>query len=194
MMVVGLTGGIGSGKSTVAKMLEELGVPVYNSDIEAKSLMVSSKVLKRKIVVLLGEQSYSEKELNREYIASRVFKDRALLQKLNEIVHPAVRKHFIRWSKKQDHPYVVQETALLFENGSNYLYDKTILVTAPKDIRVARIVARDGSTKQQVLQRMQNQLGDEQKLALADFVIENIDLDRTAMKLRELNKALLAYC
>ncbi len=193
-MVVGLTGGIGSGKSTVAKMLEELGVPVYNSDIEAKSLMVNSKVLKRKIVELLGAQSYNENELNREYIASRVFKDRALLQKLNEIVHPAVRKHFIKWSKKQDHPYVVQETALLFENGSNYLYDKTILVTAPKDIRVARIVARDGSTKQQVLQRMQNQLGDEQKLALADFVIENIDLDRTAIKLRALNKALLEYC
>ena len=193
-MVVGLTGGIGSGKSTVAKMLEELGVPVYNSDIEAKSLMVNSKVLKRKIVELLGPQSYNENELNREYIASRVFKDRALLQKLNEIVHPAVRKHFIKWSKKQDHPYVVQETALLFENGSNYLYDKTILVTAPKDIRVARIVARDGSTKQQVLQRMQNQLGDEQKLALADFVIENIDLDRTAIKLRALNKALLEYC
>jgi dephospho-CoA kinase len=194
MMVVGLTGGIGSGKSTVAKMLEELGVPVYNSDIEAKNLMVTSKVLKRKIVALLGEQSYSKNELNREYIASLVFNDRALLQKLNEIVHPAVRKHFIKWSKKQDHPYVVQETALLFENGSNYLYDKTILVTAPKDIRVARIVARDGSTKQQVLQRMQNQLGDEQKLALADFVIENIDLDRTAIKLRELNKALLEYC
>lgn len=193
-MVVGLTGGIGSGKSTVAKMLEELGVPVYNSDIEAKNLMVTSKVLKRKIVALLGEQSYSKNELNREYIASLVFNDRALLQKLNEIVHPAVRKHFIKWSKKQDHPYVVQETALLFENGSNYLYDKTILVTAPKDIRVARIVARDGSTKQQVLQRMQNQLGDEQKLALADFVIENIDLDRTAIKLRELNKALLEYC
>lgn len=193
-MVVGLTGGIGSGKSTVAKMLEELGVPVYNSDIAAKNLMVTSKVLKRKIVALLGEQSYSKNELNREYIASLVFNDRALLQKLNEIVHPAVRKHFIKWSKKQDHPYVVQETALLFENGSNYLYDKTILVTAPKDIRVARIVARDGSTKQQVLQRMQNQLGDEQKLALADFVIENIDLDRTAIKLRELNKALLEYC
>ena len=193
-MVVGLTGGIGSGKSTVAKMLEELGVPVYNSDIEAKNLMVTSKVLKRKIVALLGEQSYSKNELNREYIASLVFNDRALLQKLNEIVHPAVRKHFIKWSKKQDHPYVVQETALLFENGSNYLYDKTILVTAPKDIRVARIVARDGSTKQQVLQRMQNQLGDEQKLALADFVIENIDLDRTVIKLRELNKALLEYC
>lgn len=193
-MVVGLTGGIGSGKSTVAKMLEELGVPVYNSDIEAKNLMVTSKVLKRKIVALLGEQSYSKNELNREYIASLVFNDRDLLQKLNEIVHPAVRKHFIKWSKKQDHPYVVQETALLFENGSNYLYDKTILVTAPKDIRVARIVARDGSTKQQVLQRMQNQLGDEQKLALADFVIENIDLDRTAIKLRELNKALLEYC
>ena len=193
-MVVGLTGGIGSGKSTVAKMLEELGVPVYNSDIEAKNLMVTSKVLKRKIVALLGEQSYSKNELNREYIASLVFNDRALLQKLNEIVHPAVRKHFIKWSKKQDHPYVVQETALLFENGSNYLYDKTILVIAPKDIRVARIVARDGSTKQQVLQRMQNQLGDEQKLALADFVIENIDLDRTAIKLRELNKALLEYC
>lgn len=193
-MVVGLTGGIGSGKSTVAKMFEKLGVPVYNSDIEAKSLMLRSKMLRRKIIGLLGEQSYTDTELNRAFIATRIFNDRELLQKLNEIVHPAVRKHFIKWCEKQDHPYVVQETALLFENGSTNLYDKTVLVTAPKDIRIDRITARDGSTKAQILQRMENQLGDEQKLALADFVIENIELSETTIKLSDLNKALLEYC
>lgn len=193
-MVVGLTGGIGSGKSTVAKMLAALGVPVYNSDIEAKSLMVRSKVLKRKIIALLGEQSYKGAALNRRYIASRVFNDRQLLQQLNELVHPAVRKHFVKWCKKQDCRYVVQETALLFENGSNYLYDKTILVTAPKEIRINRIVERDGSTRKQVLERMKNQMTDEEKLPLADFVIENNDLSNTELKTREVNDALLAYC
>lgn len=193
-MIVGLTGGIGSGKSTVAKMLGELGVPVYNSDIAAKELMVSSKVLRRKIVALLGPDSYEGQVLNRGYIASCVFNDKVLLQKLNEIVHPAVRKHFIQWCKKQEHPYVVQETALLFENGSNYLYDKTVLVTAPKNIRLKRIMARDGSTEAQVLGRMENQMGDEEKLPLADFVIENNELSRTQDSVLALNKSLLEYC
>lgn len=193
-MIVGLTGGIGSGKSTVSKMFEGLGVPVYNSDKEAKNLMVSSKVLIRKIEELLGEKAYKGSTLNRAYIASRVFNDKALLQQLNQIVHPAVRKHFMKWCKKQEHPYVVQETALLFENGSNYLYDKTILITAPREIRIDRIIARDGSSKTQVLERMKNQMDDMEKLPLADFVIANIDLTKTALKVEEVNEALLAYC
>lgn len=193
-MIVGLTGGIGSGKSTVAEMLGALGVPVYNSDLAAKELMVGSKVLRRKIVALLGPDAYEGQALNRGYIASRVFNDKVLLQKLNEIVHPAVRKHFVKWCKKQGHPYVVQETALLFENGSNYSYDKTVLVTAPKDIRIKRIIERDGSTEAQVLDRMANQMPDEEKLPLADFVIENLELSKTQDSVLALNMSLLEYC
>ncbi|MFD0797672.1 dephospho-CoA kinase [Maribacter chungangensis] len=194
MMLVGLTGGIGSGKSTVGKLLEDLGVPVYNSDIEAKRLMNTSKVLRRKIVQLLGEEAFVDDTLNRAYIAKKVFNDKALLEKLNGIVHPAVRKHFLRWAKKKDHPYVVQETALLFENGMQDYYDKTVLVTAPKDIRIKRIMERDGSTRQQVLDRMDNQLDDAIKLPLADYVLENIELDKIKGKVQALNIALLEYC
>ncbi len=194
MKIVGLTGGIGSGKSTVAKFFQELGVPVYNSDVEAKKLMGSSKVLQRKIEMLLGPEAYNNNALNRSYIAEKIFNDKQLLIKLNSLVHPAVRKHFIRWSKKQCHPYVIQETALLFENGAKDFYDKTILVTAPKETRIQRIISRDASTAKQVIDRMQNQLEDEQKIPLADFVVENKSLSQTRQKVKELNKALLEYC
>jgi dephospho-CoA kinase len=193
MIIVGLTGGIGSGKSMVGKLLEDLGVPVYNSDIEAKRLMHTSKVLRKKIVQLLGAESFLDGALNRSFIAEKVFNDKKLLQKLNGIVHPAVKKHFLGWAKKQEHPYVVQETALLFENGMQEFYNKIILVTAPKDIRIERIISRDGSTKQQVLERMSNQMGDNIKVPLADYVVANIDFDETIKKVTELNMALLAY-
>ena len=193
-MIVGLTGGIGSGKSTVGKLLEELGVPVYNSDIEAKRLMNKSKVLRKDIVGLLGEESYVNDQLNRPYIAKKVFNDKALLDKLNGIVHPAVRKHFLRWAKKQQKPYVVQETALLFENGMQDFYDKIVLVTAPKNIRIERIIARDGSTRQEILERMDNQLADRIKSPLSDYVLENIEYDKTKSKVKALNIALLGYC
>jgi len=194
MMIVGLTGGIGSGKSTVAKLLQELGVPVYNSDAEAKKLMETSKVLQKKIKMLLGPDAYGNTTLNRSYIAEMVFNDKQLLSKLNAIVHPAVRKHFMGWATKQDHPFVVQETALLFENDAKNRYDKTILVTAPKEIRIQRIISRDSSTTKEILERMRNQLEDEQKIPLADFVVENITLSQTRKKVKDLYKALLEYC
>lgn len=193
-MIVGLTGGIGSGKSTIGKLLIDLGVPVYNSDREAKRLMNTSKVLRRKIIQLLGAESYTDGMLNRTFVAEKVFNDKTLLHKLNCIVHPAVRKHFLRWSKKQNYPYVVQETALLFENQMQDIYDKIILVTAPKDVRIERIVERDGSSRQQVLERMENQLDDAKKIPFADYRVENIDLQETKAKVKKLNMALLAYC
>lgn len=193
-MIVGLTGGIGSGKSTIGKLLEDLGVPVYNSDREAKRLMNTSKVLRRKIIQLMGEESYTDDMLNRPFIAQKVFIDKDLLHKLNRIVHPAVRKHFLRWSKKQNYPYVVQETALLFENQMQDLYDKIILVTAPKDTRIERIVGRDNCSRQHVLDRMQNQLDDAKKIPFSDYIVVNIGIQETKAKVKKLNKALLAYC
>ena len=136
MIVVGLTGGIGSGKSTVGKFLKDLGVSVYNSDYQAKKLMESSKKIRTEIQALFGEEAYTDKKLNRAYIAKLVFEDKKLLEKLNNIVHPAVRKHFIKWVKKQNSPYVVQETALLFENKSMDFYDKIVLVMAPVELRI----------------------------------------------------------
>lgn len=193
MRVVGLTGGIGSGKTTVARIFEELGVPVYNSDVEAKKLMHSSKKIKKELVALFGEEAYLDNKLNRPFIANAVFKDEILLKKLNKIVHPEVRKHFLKWCGKHEHPYVLQETALLFENQAQDFYDKIILVTAPKELRIERLLERDGSTKDDILARMNNQLEDKKKAPLADFVIENIILEKTKRKVAEINEAILGF-
>lgn len=192
MMLVGLTGGIGSGKSTVAQMFRDLGVPVYDSDKEAKSLMVNSPELKSAIIDLLGDKAYSKNTLNRSYIAELVFKDAGLLKKLNKIVHPAVRQHFLEWAMAQATPYVIQETALIFENGAQDNYSATILVTAPLKLRLQRVMARDGVGKQVVLDRMKNQMDDNQKIDLAQFCIENIDLEETKEKVKRLHAQLLA--
>ena len=193
-MIVGLTGGIGSGKSTVAKFFKALGVPVYDSDDQAKRLMKSSKKIRKKIIALLGEEAYQDKALNKPFIAKLVFGDEELLEKLNGIVHPAVRKHFLKWYQKQTHPYVVQETALLFENKSSDFYDKIILVTAPVKTRIARVMSRDNSSEEQVMARIKNRLEDAVKIELSNYIIENINLEETKDKVITLNKALLEYC
>ncbi len=191
MKLIGLTGGIGSGKSTVAKMFEALGVPVYNSDTEAKLLMVSSKKIKNAIIALFGEEAYQDGHLNRDLIAEKVFTNKNLLTQLNAIVHPAVKEHFQSWVKKQDHPYVVQEAAIIFENGIQDRYDATVLVTAPKDMRIKRVVSRDNVKEQDVLSRMDNQWAEADKMVLATYVIHNIDLEETKRKVQEIHQVFL---
>ncbi len=193
-MIVGLTGGIGSGKSTVGSMFKELGIPVYNSDERAKELMHTSKTLRKQLLELFGEEAYINETLNKAFIAEKVFKDSAKLTALNRIVHPAVRKDFSTWAASQKAPYVIQETALLFENKAQKFYDRTILVTAPKEDRIQRVLARDNATRKQVLARMDKQLDDFEKLELADSVIENIDLERTRAEVQKLHQSILADC
>lgn len=192
MMLVGLTGGIGSGKSTVAEMFRDLDVPVYDSDLEAKQLMVTSMEMRQSILDLFGDEAYKGESLNRKYIADQVFKNTELLKKLNGIVHPAVRKHFLEWMEQQSAPYVIQETALIFENGVQDQYDATILVTAPLNVRLERVMKRDNTTEQAVMDRMKNQMDDNQKIDLAQFCIENVDLDTTREKVNQLHHKLLA--
>ena len=194
MIIIGLTGGMGSGKSTVGTMFRDLGIPVYNSDERAKQLMNTSKKIKKELIGLFGKEAYSEEELNRPFIAEKVFNDADLLTKLNGIVHPKVRKDFLKWTKKQNTPYVIQETALLFENKSQELYDKVILVTAPKELRIQRVLKRDKSSREQINSRMNNQLDDDIKIKLADYIIENIDLDITRSKILELHERILTNC
>lgn len=193
-MIVGLTGGIGSGKTTVANFFKDLGVPVYNSDKEARKLMRKAKKVKSAIIELLGEDAYLGKKLNKTYISEKIFNNAELLQELNEIVHPAVRNHFLKWAKKQDAPYVIQETALIFENKMQAFYDKIILVVAPKPQRILRVAERDGISKEQVESRLKNQFEDDQKIPLAHFIIDNTNLLKTKKKVAELNRALLDYC
>ncbi|NNE76371.1 MAG: dephospho-CoA kinase [Pricia sp.] len=193
MFIVGLTGGIGSGKTTVGKFFAELGVPVYNSDEEAKRLMADSEEVKMAITDLLGNEAYEGDKLNKKYISERVFTNKGLLKSLNAIVHPAVRKHFLSWAKRQDSVYVIQEAAIIFEIGSQNFYDKIILVTAPKNLRIDRILNRDEKeSKSGVETRMANQWDDTKKITASHYVIENLDRSKTRDRVLEVHHALLA--
>lgn len=191
MKIVGLTGGIGSGKTTVAKMFEALGVPVYIADKEAKELMNRSPYLRQKLIDLLGEEAYDETGLNRPFVASKIFQNKHLLEKINEIVHPEVRKHFHEWLKKQSAVYVIKEAAIIFEQNMQSQYDKVILVTADKQQRIKRVLKRDHTTSQKINAIMENQLDDSEKIKLADYVLENTDLVETQKKVETLHKTLL---
>ncbi|WP_103071452.1 dephospho-CoA kinase [Aquimarina sediminis] len=180
MKVVGLTGGIGSGKSTVAKIFEQLGVAVYIADDEAKRLMNEDESIRKQIITLLGPKAYKEGKLNRAHIASIVFNDKIKLEQLNAIVHPAVATNFNLWKKEQKGDYVVKEAAILFENDGYKQCDYTILVSAPLEIRIQRVLKRDNTTREDILSRISNQWEDAQKILLADFVIYNIDLKDTS--------------
>lgn len=193
MIKVGLTGGIGSGKTTVSLMFNDLGIPVYYSDREAKRLMVENPEVRKAIVQLLGEKAFLGQRLNKTYISQRVFNDRPLLEKLNSIVHPAVRTDFLKWIKLQQTPYVVQETALIFEIGSQNFYDKIVLVVAPENIRIDRILERDPkSNRERIVARMRNQRNDFKKIKLSDYVIENLDLSRTRADVLRIHQELMS--
>tara|TARA_R100000935_G_scaffold21876_2_gene40358 strand:+ start:2207 stop:2791 length:585 start_codon:yes stop_codon:yes gene_type:complete len=189
--IVGLTGGIGSGKTTVATMFKNLGVPVYIADVEAKKLTNSSKVIRRKLIELLGEEAYSDTGLNRSFVADRIFQDVELLQRVNQIIHPKVKAHFKRWLKKQEGVYCIKEVAILFENGGYKECDYTILVTAPKSLKIERLLQRDATTKEAIAARMKNQWSDTKKIKLAHAVIENIELEETQKSVLKLHKKLL---
>lgn len=190
MKIIGLTGGIGSGKTTVANMFSELGVPVYIADTEAKKLTDSSEVIRRELIHLLGEEAYSEKGLNRKFVADKIFNDKELLEGVNATIHPRVAAHFKNWVSQQTSEYVLQEAAILFENGSYRKFDKIILVTAPKDIRIARIMKRDNATYSEIEQRMNNQWSDEKKEKLADYIIQNLDIETTQKEVERLHLSL----
>ncbi len=191
MMIVGLTGGIGSGKSTVANMFRALGVPVYDSDKEAKLLMNSSKKIKKDIIELLGKDAYIQENLNKAYISSKVFSDSNILEKLNSIVHPEVRKDFLKWAKKQNVPYVIQESAIIFENNNQDFYDYIILVTAPIEDRIQRIIKRDTTTRENILARIENQWSDLDKKKLSDFIVNNKNIIKTKLKIKNIHNKLI---
>lgn len=173
MLKIGLTGGIGSGKSTVAEVFVQLGIAVYLSDDRAKALMVNDTELKSSIIALFGEQSYELGQLNRAYIASKVFSDKKELERLNALVHPVLKKDFYLWCIEQSSPYIIKEAAILFESEANKGLDKVILVVAPKDLRLNRVLNRDKVSTESVLARMQAQWTNERKKALSDYVISN---------------------
>ena len=172
--IIGITGGIGSGKSTVSKFIEELGFPVYDSDFWAKELVNIDENLKSRVIELLGEESYDENgKYNRKFVAEKVFDHQELLLKLNQIIHPAVKIHFENWVNAQTAEFVFKETALLFELKLNESCYQSILVTADENIRIKRVMDRDGRTYREVKEIIDKQMPEVDKVKLADFVIQN---------------------
>lgn len=175
MIKVGITGGIGTGKTTCCKIFETLGVPVYYADKRAKELMIVDQEMKTQIKALFGPESYFKNgRINRRIIANRVFNNKESLQKLNAIVHPAVQKDTEIWySQVSNHAYALKEAALFVETGGHKLVDKLIVVASPLELRKERVMLRDRITEEDFENRVKNQLPEEEKLALADFIIYN---------------------
>jgi len=174
MLKIGITGGIGSGKTTVCRVFEILGIPVFNADAEAKSIMVTDVSLIDSIKKEFGKESYfSNNELNRKYLADRVFNNQEALTILNGLVHPVTIKAFADWSLKQKSPYVIKEAAILIESGSYQDCDFVIVVTSPEDVRIKRVIDREGINEDSVRTRMSKQMPEEKKKELADFIIIN---------------------
>ena len=190
--IIGLTGGIGSGKSRVVSVFIALGVPCYIADQAAKKIMLNNAMVMEQTIDLFGEKTYDQNGLNRAYIGELVFKDPQKLAALNAIVHPVVAQDFSRWVSQQDYPYVIKEVAILFETGGYKAVDQSLLITAPKEVRLQRAMKRDQSTKEEVLARMNNQWEDEQRLPLATHVIENLAWKDTEKEIKRLHKYFLS--
>lgn len=174
MLKIGLTGGIGTGKSIVAEVFKLLGIPVYVSDKEAKRLMIESDEIRTRLIDRFGTDVYFEnKTLNRKHLSSIIFNNPKALQDINAIVHPVVRNDFQSWSENQQSPYVIQESAILFDTGLYKNFDKIICVTANEEIRIKRVMERDGVDANAVKERMKNQLDENVKIEKSDFVIYN---------------------
>ena len=195
--IVGLTGGIGSGKTTVAKLLESKGYSVYYSDIRAKEIVNNNAFLKTRIIQLLGDKAYDQDgKYNRKWVAQKVFNDENLLLELNKIIHPAVKSDFEFWVREQKGDFIFKETALLFELNLDKNCFKTILVTADESLRIKRVMERDGKICQEVKNIIQKQMSEQEKRKIADFIIENNtdlenlgkEVERMLLELNKINK------
>ncbi|MCX7547427.1 dephospho-CoA kinase [Xanthomarina sp. F1114] len=184
MKIIGLTGGVGSGKTTVAKQFNALGIPIYIADNEAKQLMNTSEVIRKKLIDLFGDNAYKDNTLNRPFLADIIFNSEESLKKMNAIVHPEVALHFKTWVSKQNAPYVLKESAILFENGAYTSCDYIITVTAPLDLRMERLLKRDDTTVEKIQAIINNQWSDEAKIEKSHFVIVNKDLKETQQQVQ----------
>lgn len=192
MLKIGLTGGIGSGKTTVATIFNSFGIPIYNSDVRAKYIMNSNIELIHSIKKLLGEESYIDGQLNRPYISKKVFTTPSLLQQLNNLVHPKVAKDFDEWCfKHRNESFVIKEAAILIESKAYLSLDKVIVVNAPKDIRIQRVLKRDNSNLDAVKARINNQIIEEERNKYADFVINNDGEASLILQVKKIIKELI---
>ncbi|WP_407277241.1 dephospho-CoA kinase [Tenacibaculum maritimum] len=191
-MVVGLTGGIGSGKTTVLKEFHKFdNIAIYIADIEAKKLMNNSNEIREKITNEFGKKAFLNEQLNRPFLANIVFSNKEKLATLNAIVHPVVTLHFKNFiAANRDKAFILYENAILFENKSNLICDKIITVTAPKELRIQRVLKRDQSSENEIINRMNNQWSDTKKTLQSHYIIENIDFSETMLKVFEIHNKL----
>jgi dephospho-CoA kinase len=192
ILKIGLTGGIGSGKSVIAKIFSTLGIPVFYADVAAKNVMHEDGMLKQKIKETFGEASYDNETLNRKYISDIVFKDPFRLEQLNAMVHPATIAAAEKWMKQQNAPYAIKEAALLFEAGSTEGLDYIIGVYAPQHLRIQRVMQRDNVLREEVLARMNHQINEEMKMRLCDFVIVNDEQQLVIPQVLKLHEKFIA--
>lgn len=190
MYKVGITGGIGSGKSTVCDILAEAGVAVYNSDIRAKELMISSASLRASLIERFGAEVYTAEGLNRSYLAERVFANAEELSALNAIVHPAVMADFAEWAEAQEGDYVVLESAILFEAHLEDKVDAIVSVMAPEALRVERAIARDGASRESIEARIRSQMSDDERSDRSKYAIVNIDIEELREDVEQLHRRL----
>lgn len=190
MLTVGITGGIGSGKTTISKIFNTMGIPVYNADISAKTLINTDTFIKEKLTDAYGENIYDKGNINRKLLAEIIFSDVAQRQYVNSIVHPRVKADFKRWVTEQTTPFVLHEAAILFEIGLDKIMDATILVTAPEQIRIQRVIDRDGLDRNNVEARIKAQMSEVDKMALSDYIITNDGVQPVMPQILTIYKAL----
>lgn len=187
MKKIGLTGGIGSGKSTVAALFKEKGIPVFIADIEAKKLFEQKEVV-IEIKECFGSSVISENNIDRKALGQIVFSDSEQLKKLNNIIHPKVHQAFEKWFAQQKSPYIIYEAAIIFEHNRQSFFDKTLLITAPKSLRIERVMKRDSVSKDEVLKRMDNQWSEFRKKELADYTLDNVNIEKTKHQVNKYDK------
>jgi len=192
MKKIGITGGIGSGKTYVASVFQSLGIPIFNADIQAKKIMTSSEKLIKLVKEEFGNDIYKDSDLNKEKLASIVFSNSDKLQKLNSLVHPIVKEEFNNWCKKQTSPYVIKEAAILFESNSHIGLDAVICVSAPLELRIERLLNRDDYSEKEIKKRIENQISQEEKEKLSDYIIVNDEKELLLPKIIKIHKELLS--
>ncbi len=192
-MKLGITGGIGSGKTSVCKVFNVLGIPVFSADPEAREIMDNDRIIKREINEIVGKNIYPGGQLNRMELASLIFNNRDLLEKVNSLVHPVVFEHFNCWAEKQTTPYVIMEAAILFESGASKLVDRIATIVAPVEERISRVTRRNKLNRDQVMERIKNQMTDEERIKMSDYVINNSENNMIIPVILRINEDLLTH-
>lgn len=189
---LGVTGGIGSGKTTVCRVFGVLGIPVFSADTEAREVMDIDTGIMLRINTIAGKNLYSTGTLDRTELARLIFNNNSLLEKVNALVHPVVFSRFREWVRKQDAPYVIMEAAILFESGAHKIVDRILTVVAPVEERIERVIGRNSLSRDQVIERMRNQISDEERISLSDYVINNSENDTIIPEILKIHEELLS--